>query len=249
MKLWISSPGGRAAARSAILALAATVGACARGPEAPAEGGAATDDSMLVASEARVPSGDRPTVVFLGTSLTAGLGLERDEETYVSRLAEMADSAGKPIRAVNAGVSGETSAGGLRRLDWVLRERLDVLVLELGANDGLRGQDPLSMAENLTQIVRRTRNRYPEARVILAGMEAPPNLGEAYTGLFRDIFNEVAERENVELVPFLLEGVAGVPELNQDDRIHPTAEGHRRIARTVWPVLESVLDLLAEDAP
>lgn len=249
MKRWIPSFPGRLAARSAILALAATLAACGRDSDAPPGRRAATDDSMVVASEAGVPSDDRPTVVFLGTSLTAGLGLEREEDTYVSRLAEMADSAGKPIRAVNAGVSGETSAGGLRRLDWVLREPLDVLVLELGANDGLRGQDPLTMADNLTQIVRRTRMRYPEARVILAGMEAPPNLGDGYTALFRSIFADVADREDVELVPFLLEGVAGVPELNQEDRIHPTADGHRRIARNVWPVLEGVLDRLAEDAP
>jgi acyl-CoA thioesterase I len=187
--------------------------------------------------------------VFLGTSLTAGMGLEREEDTFVSRLAEMADSAGTPIRAVNAGVSGETSAGGLRRLDWVLREPLDVLVVELGANDGLRGHDPLAMADNLTQIIRRTRTRYPGVRIVLAGMEAPPNLGEAYTTAFRTVFRELAEREDVELVPFLLDGVAGVPELNQDDRIHPTADGHRRIAANAWPVLEAVLDDLAEDAP
>lgn len=235
--------------RFARVAIAASLAACAPSSEAPPRTGAATDDSMVVASEARVPSQDLPTVVFLGTSLTAGMGLEREEDTFVARLAEMADSAGKPIRAVNAGVSGETSAGGLRRLDWVLREPLDVLVLELGANDGLRGQDPLALADNLTQIVRRTRTRYPDAHVILAGMEAPPNLGEAYTAAFRMVFADIADREDTELVPFLLDGVAGVPELNQEDRIHPTAEGHRRIAANAWPVLEAVLDELAEDAP
>ena len=235
--------------RFAGLAIATALAACAPSSEAPPRTGAPTDDSMVVASEARVPSEDRPTVVFLGTSLTAGMGLEREADTFVARLAEMADSAGKPIRAVNAGVSGETSAGGLRRLDWVLREPLDVLVLELGANDGLRGQDPLALADNLTQIVRRTRTRYPHAQVILAGMEAPPNLGDAYTAAFRSVFTEIADREDTRLVPFLLEGVAGVPELNQEDRIHPTAEGHRRIATNVWPVLEAVLDEMDEDAP
>lgn len=205
---------------------------------------------MVVASPAEVPSDDRPVVVFLGTSLTAGLGLERDADTYVSRLQEMGDSAGSPFRAVNAGVSGETSAGGLRRLDWVLREPLDVLFLELGANDGLRGQDPFALSDNLTQIVRNTRTRYPDVRVIIAGMEAPPNLGEIYTSAFRTVFTSVVESEGTDFVPFLLDGVAGVPELNQDDRIHPTAEGHRMIAATAWPVLESVLDsLVAADAP
>lgn len=207
---------------------------------------AGDDSTMVVASEVRVPSDDRPVVVFLGTSITAGLGLERDADTWVARIAEMADSAGQPINAVNAGVSGETSAGGLRRLDWVLRQPIDVLVLELGANDGLRGQDPSAMAENLIAIVRQTRTRYPDVRVVLAGMEAPPNLGPVYTGAFRSVFPRVAEQEGTALIPFLLDGVAGVPELNQDDRIHPTPEGHRIIAATAWPVLERVLSELPE---
>jgi len=187
-------------------------------------------------------------VVFLGTSLTAGLGLARPEETYVARLAELADSAGLPFEAVNAGVSGDTSAGGLRRLDWVLRERVDVLVVELGANDGLRGQDPEATAENLRAIVDQTRTRYPETEVVFAGMEAPPNLGQDYTARFRAIFPTVAAEAGGTLVPFLLEGVAGVPALNQDDGIHPTAEGHRMMAQTVWPVLEPILLSLAEGA-
>ena len=223
------------------LALCACSSTDAPRPDDVAASAGAVDSTMVVPTEARVPSDGRPVVVFLGTSLTAGLGLEQETETYVSVLAEIADSAGLPIRAVNAGVSGETSAGGLRRLDWVLREPLDVLFVELGANDGLRGQDPGALADNLTRIVRTTRTRYPEARVIIAGMEAPPNLGERYTGAFRAVFPEVARDSDAALVPFLLDGVAGVPELNQSDRIHPTAEGHRAIARTVWPVLAEVL--------
>jgi acyl-CoA thioesterase-1 len=195
---------------------------------------------VVVATSPEVPD-DRPVVVFLGTSLTAGLGLASDEDTYVARVAELAASAGTPIRAVNAGVSGETSAGGLRRLDWVLRAPLDVLVLELGANDGLRGQDPFALEDNLTEIVRRTRTRYPGVRVVLAGMEAPPNLGPLYTSAFRSIFSAVAEQEGAALVPFLLEGVAGVPALNQSDLIHPTAEGHVVLAENVWEVLGPVL--------
>lgn len=200
---------------------------------------------MVVASTPEVPFDDRPVVVFLGTSLTAGFGLLREEDTYVSRLEELADSAGIPFRAVNAGVSGETSAGGLRRLDWALRAPLDVLFLELGANDGLRGQDPFALEHNLTEIIRKTRARYPDVRVIIAGMEAPPNLGALYTGVFRDVFARVAESEGADLVPFLLDGVAGVQELNQPDRIHPTAKGHGIVASVAWPVLERVLLELA----
>ncbi len=240
--------------RSLVVLATLAISACSSS-EAPRaeevrEPAGARDSTMVVATAARVPSDGRPVVVFLGTSLTAGLGLDDETSTYVSVLAQMGDSAGLPFHAVNAGVSGETSAGGLRRLDWVLRTPIDVLFLELGANDGLRGQDPGALALNLTEIVRGTRARYPEARVVIAGMEAPPNLGVGYTGAFRAVFPTVAEAEEADLVPFLLDGVAGVPELNQSDRIHPTAEGHRRIARTAWPVLEAVLrDLEAESGP
>jgi len=233
--------------RSLVTLTCLTVVACA-GPDVPAAtDGPGSDSTMVVATEARVPSGTGPRVVFLGTSLTAGFGLEVEADGYVSVLARLAETDGHPIRAVNAGVSGETSAGGLRRLDWILREPLDVLVVELGANDGLRGQAPDAMAENLTEIIQRTRTRYPEVRFMIAGMEAPPNLGDAYTSAFRAVFPAVAEEEDAVLIPFLLVGVAGVPELNQDDRIHPTPEGHRRIAETVWPILRDVLNTLPED--
>jgi acyl-CoA thioesterase-1 len=223
--------------RSLSLALAGVVlAACA--PTGDTE--SARPGEAPPAAAPAVPD-DRPTVVFLGTSLTAGLGLPTDEDTYVAHVAELADSAGTPIRALNAGVSGETSAGGLRRLDWVLREPLDVLVIELGANDGLRGQDPFALADNLTQIIRRTRTRYPDAHIVLAGMEAPPNLGPLYTVAFHQVFPEVAEAEDVTLIPFLLAGVAGIPALNQSDGIHPTPEGHRIMARTVWDALAPIL--------
>lgn len=182
-----------------------------------------------------------PRVVFLGTSLTAGLGLAGLEEGYVHRLAEMADSAGIPMEVANAGVSGDTSAGGLRRLDWLLRQPVDVLFVELGANDGLRGQDPAATADNLRAVVERTRARYPGVRVLIAAMEAPPNMGDTYTRSFRDLFSAVARETGATLVPFFLDGVAGVPGLNQDDGIHPTPEGNRRMAANVWPSLEPVL--------
>ncbi|MBM4183920.1 MAG: arylesterase [Gemmatimonadetes bacterium] len=218
------------------LALALVAAACSGPPAGDTETAHPND-----AASAPAASDDGPVVVFLGTSLTAGLGLPTDEDTYVARVAELADSAGIPIRAVNAGVSGETSAGGLRRIDWVLREPLDVLVIELGANDGLRGQDPFALADNLTQIIRATRTRYPEARIVLAGMEAPPNLGPLYTLAFHDVFPRVAEQESAQLIPFLLAGVAGIPSLNQSDGIHPTPAGHRIMAQTVWSTLGPLL--------
>jgi acyl-CoA thioesterase-1 len=219
--------------------------ACTGDNPAPAEDTRA-DADVVVTTEPEVPD-DRPVVVFLGTSLTAGLGLQRAEDTYVAQLSEMADSAGTPIRAVNAGVSGETSAGGLRRLDWILREPLDVLVVELGANDGLRGLDPFQLSDNLVEIARTTRTRYPDARIVVAGMEAPPNMGQMYTDAFRFVFTSVAEEANAVLIPFLLDGVAGVPELNQSDGIHPTPEGHRIMAENAWPVLGPIFaDLYAE---
>ncbi len=205
----------------------------------PRPGDAPTESSAPAVAD------DRPVVVFLGTSLTAGLGLTSDDDTYVERVAELADSAGMSVRVVNAGVSGETSAGGVRRLDWVLREPLDVLVVELGANDGLRGQDPFALQDNLTQIVRRTRTRYPDAKIVLAGMEAPPNLGPLYTTAFHQVFPSVAEAEGTLLIPFLLDSVAGIPSLNQSDGIHPTAEGHRIMARHVWSVLAPVIGELS----
>jgi len=224
---------------SVVVALAA----CTPGGETPGDTGEIPTGTVpaVEAPPAQVPD-QRPVVVFVGTSLTAGLGLLRDEETYVARLSELGDSAGMPFRAVNAGVSGETSAGGLRRIDWVLREPLDVLVLELGANDGLRGQDPAALESNLREIILRTRTRYPATPVLIAGMEAPPNLGPDYTERFRRVFADVAASEDAVLIPFLLEGVAGVPDLNQADGIHPTAEGHRRLAHTLWPFLAPVLE-------
>ena len=221
------------------------LGCSASEPPSGSDARAAGDDVADIvtdsATDATHPGGTGPVVVFLGTSLTAGLGLLRAEDTYVARVGELADSAGLPIRPVNAGVSGETSAGGLRRLDWVLRDPLDILCVELGANDGLRGQDPDSTRAHLVEIVRRTRARYPHARVLIEGMEAPPNLGTMYTARFHDIFPAVAHETDAPLVPFLLQDVAGIRALNQSDGIHPTPEGHRILAHNVWPVLEPLV--------
>jgi len=179
-------------------------------------------------------------VLFLGTSLTAGLGVGQDS-AYPAVIQTLIDSAGLPFRVVNAGLSGETSAGGLRRLEWSLQEPVSVLVIELGANDGLRGLGVDAMRANLEAIIETTRERYPNADIVLAGMEAPPNMGPEYTNAFRDVFPELAKRDDTALVPFLLEGVAGDPALNQEDRIHPTATGHGILARNVWRVLGPLL--------
>jgi len=182
----------------------------------------------------------RPVVLFLGTSLTAGYGLPSDE-AFPALLRQQIDADGLAYRVVNAGVSGDTSAGGLRRLDWLLRLPVAVLVLELGANDMLRGLDLAALHRNLAAIIEHTRAAHPEVRIVVAGMRAPPNLGRAYVEDFETVYAQLAREHDAALVPFLLEGVAGVPSLNQPDGIHPTTEGHRRIAATVWPVLGPLL--------
>ncbi len=191
------------------------------------------------------PAGDaQPVVAFLGTSLTAGQGVAADE-AFPALIQHKIDSAGLRYRVVNAGVSGETSAGGLRRIDWLLEEPVAVLVIELGANDGLRGLSLEALRDNLQQIVDRTVGRRPNARILIAAMEAPPNMGRGFTTAFRQVFIDVAQENDAALVPFLLAGVAGVPELNQPDGIHPTAEGQRMMAERVWEVLEPELRTLS----
>lgn len=186
------------------------------------------------------PAGERPVVLFFGTSLTAGLGLD-PEEAYPALIQQKIDSAGLGFRAVNAGVSGETSAGGVRRVDWLLQQEVAVLVLELGANDALRGQDLGATKRNLQDILDRTRARHPDARIVIAGMQAPPNLGIAYTRRFSELFVELARENGAALIPFLLQGVGGVPQLNQPDGIHPNAAGARIVAENVWRTLAPVL--------
>jgi len=181
----------------------------------------------------------RPKIVALGDSLTIGLGL-LESESYPALLQRKLDEDGYAFEMVNAGVSGDTSAGGLRRLDWALEGDVRILILALGANDGLRGLSIGEMKQNLTTIINRAREK--NIVVILAGMEAPPNYGPEYVQSFRTAYREVAAKERVLLIPFLLEGVGGQSHLNQADGIHPNAEGARVIAETIWPVLRSVLD-------
>ena len=183
---------------------------------------------------------NRPVVLFLGTSLTAGLGVDPDR-AYPAVLQRRFDSLNLGLRAVNAGVSGETSAGLLRRLPHTLAGDLRVVVVETGANDGLRGLNVDSTRANIEAIIDTIRGRDPSVAILLAGMEAPPNMGPVFTARFRDLFPQLAGRKNTRLVPFLLEGVGGVDTLNQDDGIHPNPAGHRVVADVVWRGLEPLV--------
>ena len=219
--------------------------ATARHDQAPSRR-AARSPSRQSPSRAERPSGAVPgqaveqTIVFLGTSLTAGLGLDPDS-AYPAVLQRKIDSAGLAYSVVNAGVSGESSAGALRRIDWLLRQPPAVLVIETGANDGLRGQDPDSIRANIQAIVDRTRARAPDVRIAILGMEALPNLGADYARRFHAIYPAVARANQIALVPFLLAGVGGVDSLNQQDGIHPTAAGAKVVADNVWKVLRPML--------
>jgi len=187
-----------------------------------------------------MPSSQRPTVLFLGTSLTAGHGID-PEQAYPALIQQKIDSAGLDYRVVNAGLSGETSAGALRRADWLFQQPVSVLVLETGANDGLRGLPTDSLRANIQGILDRAERLRPPPRLVLVGMRVPPNYGRAYSQQFESIYPQLARSNGAVLVPFLLEGVGGVRALNQPDGVHPTAEGQRKMAATVWGVLEPVL--------
>lgn len=178
-------------------------------------------------------------IVFLGDSLTAGYQLEPDE-AYPKVVERLLAARGREVEVVNAGISGDTTAGGLRRIDWLLRQEMDILFIALGANDALRGQAVDGTRANLRGIIRKAREAHPGLRIILAGMLAPPNMGKPYREAFAAVFRELAETESVELMPFLLEGVAGQPELNLADGTHPNPEGQRIIARAVVEVLGMV---------
>ena len=179
-------------------------------------------------------------VLFLGDSVTVGYGLDLDQ-AFPALIQEKITAKGWNFKVVNAGQSGDTSAGGLARLDWLLKNRVDVLVLELGANDGLRGLPVETTRKNLQAIIDRIRSKYPEAKVIVAGMKVPPNMGGDYSRKFEAVFVDLAKKNKATLIPFVLEGVGGVRELNLADGIHPTARGHKIVADNVWKALEPVL--------
>lgn len=203
--------------------------------DAPKESEATTDQQAretLVDEET-----SEKTILFFGDSLTAGYGLDM-EEAFPALIQDRLDSLGLDYTVINSGVSGETTSGGLNRLDWVLNQEVDVFVLELGANDGLRGVPLTETRKNLQQIIDKVKEKNPDTQIILAGMQLPPNMGPEYTSEFRKMFPELAAKNDIPLIPFLLEGVAGNPDLNLEDGIHPTAEGHKILRDNVWEVLE-----------
>jgi acyl-CoA thioesterase-1 len=182
-----------------------------------------------------------PVILFVGTSLTAGYGLDDPEQAYPGLIQKQLDAEGLRYKVVNAGVSGETSAGALRRVDWLLRQPVAVLVLETGANDGLRGQDPDATRDNIRKILERFKAQRPQPKLVLVGMRTLTNYGKDYGRRFESIYPDLARETGAALVPFLLEAVGGVPKLNQPDGVHPTAEGQRKLADTVWAVLRPLL--------
>lgn len=195
---------------------------------------------IMVLALCTVRAATNTVVVILGDSLAAGYGVN-PTEAFPALIQKKAESAGLAVTVVNAGVSGDTTAGGVRRLDWLLKRPVDILVIELGGNDGLRGSPVASTRTNLMTMIRKAREKYPAVQVVLAGMQMPPSMGQDYSAEFRDLFGSVARAEKTVLIPFLLEGVGGIESLNQADQIHPNALGHQKVAENVWKVLEPLL--------
>ncbi len=187
--------------------------------------------------EASASENKQKTILFFGNSLTAGYGVE-PSEAFPALIQDRLDSLNLPYKVVNAGVSGETTSGGNSRVDWVLRQPVDIFVLELGGNDGLRGIPLTETRKNLQAIIDKVKAKYPETEIVLAGMQIPPNMGRAYATGFRELYVDLAKKNDIALIPFLLEGVGGVAKLNQSDGIHPTPQGHRILAENVWQILE-----------
>ena len=208
-----------------------------------------TKDNMSIAQGAgeapasTTPAGKslrKPVVLFFGTSITAGMGLD-PEQAFPALIEKKAEEEGIPIEVINAGFSGETTAGAVRRIDWVLRTPADLVVIESGANDALRGLSTDAARANLEQVIAAVRKKQPAAKIVLVQMEAPPNLGPAYTRSFGTIYSDVAKKENIPLLPFLLAGVAGIPGLNQPDGIHPNVAGERIVADNLWRALKPII--------
>lgn len=186
-------------------------------------------------------SSTKKTILFFGDSLTAGYGLDDPSDAFPGVIQHKIDSAKMPYTVVNAGVSGETTAGGLGRIDWVLKQHIDIFILELGANDGLRGIPVKETTQNLQAIVTKVKAKYPNAKLVMLGMQVPPSMGGDYVNNFKAVFPQIAADNKMALVPFLLDGVAGNPKLNQADGIHPTTEGAKIVAGNVWKVLKDEL--------
>ncbi|HLL43246.1 MAG TPA: arylesterase [Segetibacter sp.] len=198
-----------------------------------AEKPSAKNDSSVTKSQGK-------TILFFGNSLTAGYGVD-PSEAFPAVIQNKIDSLNLPYKVVNAGVSGETSSGGNGRIDWILSQPLNIFVLELGANDGLRGIPLDETKKNLQAIIDKVKAKYPDAKLVLAGMQIPPNMGQKYANEFKDMFPQLAKKNDMTLIPFLLQGVGGEVKLNQQDGIHPTEEGHKIVAENVWRILKDML--------
>ncbi len=198
--------------------------------ENPVESTGVNDSQQAITSKNKV-------ILFFGDSLTAGMGLDT-QEAFPALIQNTLDSLGLSYQVINSGLSGETTAGGKNRIDWVLNQKVEILVLELGANDGLRGIPLSETRKNLQAIIDFVNKKNPDTKIVLAGMQIPPNMGSDYTTGFKKIFPELAAKNNLKLIPFLLENVAGIPALNQNDGIHPTAEGQKIVAQNVWSVIK-----------
>ncbi len=196
--------------------------------------------SLLFAEEAPIANDTKKRIVVLGDSITAGYGLDL-KQAYPALLQTKIDSAKLPYTVANAGVSGDTTAGGLRRVTWAMAKGADVLIIALGGNDGLRGISPEETKRNLTGIIKKARARNPKVEILIAGMQMPDNMGRQFTERFKAVFPQVAKEAKVALIPFLLEGIGGVDKFNQADRIHPTAEGQAKVAENVWNVLSRLI--------
>lgn len=203
-----------------------------------------TEEKQANISKLADPEKKKPvvmkTILFFGNSLTAGYGLQ-PSEAFPALIQKKIDSLNLPYKVINAGLSGETTAGGKNRIDWILKQPVDVFVLELGANDGLRGIPPQSTKDNLQAIIDKVKAKYPNVKIVLAGMEIPPSMGGSYAAQFRVVFRQLAEKNNLAFIPFLLEGVAGERSLNQGDGVHPTAQGQKILAENTWQILKDVL--------
>ncbi|MGB3179794.1 MAG: arylesterase [Cyclobacteriaceae bacterium] len=229
-----------------LIALLTTAMACQENSENTQRQGNAANE-IADSTSAAQDGAEKATILFFGNSLTAGYGVET-EEAFPALIQNKIDSLELDYKTVNAGVSGETTAGGLARIDWVLdRYDPDVFVLELGANDGLRGQSLDEAEDNLQKIMDKVREDFPDVRIVLAGMMIPPNYGREYAENFSSMYQRLADNNDLELIPFLLDGVGGNPGLNQDDGIHPTVEGHKIVAENVWEILRPVVMQEAEN--
>lgn len=204
-----------------------------------------TDKEQSQEAESEVKNEDREEslkrILFFGNSLTAGHGLENPDDAFPGLIQKRIDSLNLPYQVVNAGLSGETTAGGNERIDWLLKQQIDIFVLELGANDGLRGLPVDQTHSNLQSIIDKVRSAWPDCKIVLTGMLVPPSMGQNYSENFKQVFPELAKENDLSLVPFLLENVAGEAELNQSDGIHPTVEGQRIVAENVWKILYPLL--------